>query len=116
MDRKPQPLTNFITVAQVTEIPPGSGRTVDVHGVWIALFNIDGTFYAIDNSCPHAGGPLGEGKIRDGGIVECPWHGWRFNVLTGQRVENPNFEVPCCQVRVVGTEVQVALPPELKAI
>lgn len=106
--------SEFRTVAQTADVPPGTGRTVEVNGIWIALFNIDGTFYAIDNTCPHAGGPLGEGKIREGGVVECPWHGWRFNVATGQRVGNPNFEAPCCTVRVVGTDVQVALPPELE--
>ena len=66
---------------------------MEVNGIWIALFNVDGTFYAMDNSCPHAGGPLGEGKV-NGGIVECPWHGWRFDIRTGTRVENQNFEVP----------------------
>lgn len=114
MDRSTR-MTEFTTVAQVGDLPPGTGRTVEVRGVWIALFNIDGAFYAIDNACPHAGGPLGEGKIREGGVVECPWHGWRFHITTGQRVGNPNFEAPCCAVRVVGTEVQVALPPELEA-
>ncbi len=109
-----RPTSEFTTVAQIADVPPGTGRTVEVKGVWIALFNIEGTFYAIDNACPHAGGPLGEGKIREGGVVECPWHGWRFNIATGQRVGNPNFEAPCCAVRVVGTEIQVALPPELE--
>lgn len=106
-------MSGFVTVAQVSDIPPGTARTVDVNGVWIALFNVDGTFYAIDNACPHAGGPLGEGKLREGGIVECPWHGWRFDVATGQRVGNPNFEVPCCAVRVTGDHVQIALPADL---
>ena len=110
----PGPMTNFVTVAPVSEIPPGSGRTVEVHGIWIALFNVDGTFYAIDNACPHAGGPLGEGRMRQSGMVECPWHGWRFDVKTGQRVGNPNFEVACCTVRIVDDEVQIALPPGLR--
>ncbi len=105
---------DFIAVAQVQDIPPGTGRTVEVKGVWIALFNIEGTFYAIDNACPHAGGPLGEGKLC-GSVVECPWHGWKFNVVTGQRENNPNFEVPCCQVRVVGDQIQLSLPPGLVA-
>jgi nitrite reductase (NADH) small subunit/3-phenylpropionate/trans-cinnamate dioxygenase ferredoxin subunit len=116
MEQEPRPPTDFVTVAQVTDIAPGTGRTVEIKGVWIALFNVDGRFYAIDNACPHAGGPLGDGKLREGGVVECPWHGWRFSVATGRRVGNPNFEVPCCAVRVVGNEVQIALPPELKAV
>ncbi|MFI5225026.1 MAG: Rieske (2Fe-2S) protein, partial [Nitrospirales bacterium] len=48
-------MSEFVTVASVEEIPPGTGRTVEVNGVWIALFNVDGSFYAVDNTCPHAG-------------------------------------------------------------
>ena len=107
-------MNEFVTVAQVSEIPPGTARTVEVRGVWIALFNVDGTFYAIDNACPHAGGPLGEGTL-NGTVVECPWHGWKFSVESGQRVGNPNFEVACCPVRVDGDQVQIALPPGLLA-
>jgi nitrite reductase (NADH) small subunit/3-phenylpropionate/trans-cinnamate dioxygenase ferredoxin subunit len=107
-------MTDFITVAQVCDIPPGTGRTVEVRGIWIALFNVDGAFYAIDNACPHAGGPLGEGKLNDT-VVECPWHGWKFSVVSGERVGNSNFQVACCEVRVEGTHVQIALPPDLLA-
>ena len=105
-------MTDFVSVAKVAEIPPGTGRTVEVKGIWIALFNVDGIFYAVDNTCPHAGGPLGEGKLAEA-IVECPWHGWRFDLRTGMRVGNPNFEVPCCQVRIVDEQVQIALPANL---
>ncbi len=104
--------SGFVTVAQVGEIPPGTGRTVQVNGIWIAVFNVGGTFYAIDNACPHAGGPLGEGTLC-GAVVECPWHGWKFNVVSGQREGNPNIEVACCHVRVEGNDVQVTLPPGL---
>lgn len=108
-------MNEFVTVARVSDIPPGTGRTVEVHGVWIALFNVDGTFCAIDNACPHAGGPLGEGKLH-GTVVECPWHGWKFSVVSGQREGNPNFEVPCCQVRIEGDYVQIALPAGLQPL
>ncbi|MCS6897589.1 MAG: Rieske 2Fe-2S domain-containing protein [Nitrospira sp.] len=104
--------SDFVTVARTGDIPPGTGRIVDVHGVWIALFNVEGTFYAIDNTCPHAGGPLGEGRL-DGTVVECPWHGWRFNVVSGKREGNPAFEVACCRVRIDGGLVQIALPDSL---
>jgi nitrite reductase (NADH) small subunit/3-phenylpropionate/trans-cinnamate dioxygenase ferredoxin subunit len=106
-------MPDFFTVASAEEIPPGTGRTVEVQGVWIALFNVEGSFYAIDNTCPHAGGPLGEGHL-EGHVVECPWHGWRFNVQTGERLENPNITVACCPVRIEGTQVQVALPEHFK--
>jgi nitrite reductase/ring-hydroxylating ferredoxin subunit len=106
-------MSKFITVAKVEEIPPGTGRTVDVHGVWIALFNVDGAFFAVDNTCLHAGGPIGEGSL-SGDIVTCPWHGWQFNVRTGERPGNPNFTLACCPVRVEGEEIQIALPPDFK--
>lgn len=106
-------MSEFVTVARVSEVPPGTGRTVEVNGIRIALFNVDGTYYALDNTCPHAGGPLGEGKLKEG-IVECPWHGWRFDVRTGMREHNPNFDVPCCQVRVEDGHVQIALPANLR--
>lgn len=103
---------DFVRVAFAHEIPPGMGRTVEVDGIWIAVFNVEGTFYALDNCCPHAGGPLGEGTLC-GTVVECPWHGWKFSVISGERVGNPNFQVVCCEVRIQGDEVQIAVPPAL---
>ena len=106
-------MDKYITVASVSEISPGTGRTVEVEGVWIAVFNLDGTFYAIDNACPHAGGPLGEGKLC-GTEVECPWHGWKFSVVSGERVGNPNFQVARCDVRIMGGQIEIRLPVELQ--
>ncbi len=103
-------MADYVTVATIDEIPPGSGKIVDVNGIWIALFHVDGSWYAIDNTCPHAGGPLGEGHL-EGDVVACPWHGWSFNVKTGERLGNPDFAVACCPVRVEGKNVQIALPP-----
>ena len=65
----------------------------------LALFNVDGTLYAVDNTCPHRGGPLGEGDL-DGAIVTCPWHGWRYDVTTGTRDGNPAVRVACYPVTV----------------
>jgi nitrite reductase (NADH) small subunit len=103
------PLPLYVTVAQVQEIPPGTCRTVEVEGVLLTLCNVNGTFRAVDNTCPHAGGPLGEGSL-NGEVLECPWHGWRFNVRTGERPENPEITVACLQVRVLGSDVQVKIP------
>ncbi len=105
-------MDRFRKVASTHEIQPGTSRTVAVDGIWIALFNVEGTFYAVDNTCPHAGGPLGEGKLC-GTEVECPWHGWKFSVVSGERVGNANFQVARCEVRVEGDEVHVAIPLEL---
>ncbi|MGQ0810981.1 MAG: Rieske (2Fe-2S) protein [Nitrospiraceae bacterium] len=102
-------MSEFVTVATLDDLPRGACRTVEAHGIWIALFNVDGTIFALDNTCPHAGGPLGEGKLCND-IVECPWHGWRFNVRTGERVENSDFKVPRCEVRLDGKNITVAVP------
>ncbi|HKY73046.1 MAG TPA: Rieske 2Fe-2S domain-containing protein [Nitrospira sp.] len=104
-------MSEFVTVARAEDIPPGTGKTVEVNGVWIALFNVNGVFFAVDNTCPHAGGPIGEGKL-SGEIVTCPWHGWQFNVRTGERDVNPGITVACCPVRVQDGHVQIALPPD----
>ena len=106
-------MSDFVTVARAEDVPPGTGRTVEVHGVWIALFNVNGSFYAVDNTCPHAGGPIGEGSLA-GEVVTCPWHGWQFNLRTGEREGNPNITLACCPVRVEAGHVQIALPPDFK--
>jgi nitrite reductase (NADH) small subunit/3-phenylpropionate/trans-cinnamate dioxygenase ferredoxin subunit len=100
-------------VARVDEIPPGTGKTVEVQGVRIALFNVAGSFYAVDNTCPHAGGPLGEG-VFTGNVVECPWHGWKFDVCLGQRLGNADFTIASCLVRIEDNQIQIALPPDFK--
>ncbi|KXK01146.1 MAG: Naphthalene 1,2-dioxygenase/salicylate 5-hydroxylase systems, ferredoxin component [Nitrospirae bacterium] len=99
----------YITVAQVDQVPPGTCRTVEVEGIALALCNVNGTFWAVDNACPHAGGPLGEGRVV-GESVRCPWHGWRFNLRTGERPENPEIRVACVEVRVEDGNVQVKVP------
>ena len=104
-------MSEFVTVATTDDIPPGTGKTVEVNGVWIALFNVAGSFFAVDNTCPHAGGPIGEGQL-NGETVTCPWHGWSFNVRTGEREGNPNITVACCPVRIEGNKVQIALPAD----
>jgi nitrite reductase (NADH) small subunit/3-phenylpropionate/trans-cinnamate dioxygenase ferredoxin subunit len=103
-------VSGFHKVARVAEIPPGTGRTVDVGGRKVALFNVDGTFHAIDNQCPHAGGALGEG-ILDGCIVTCPYHFWQFDVRKGHSPEFPDARVDRFQVRVEGDEISVCAAP-----
>ena len=94
--------------AKLSEIPAGSIREVHVGGKALALANVGGTLYAIDNTCLHRGGPLGEGQL-DGKIVTCPWHGWQFDVSTGKAVQNPNAGVGCFRTEVSGDEVFVEL-------
>ena len=88
-----------VRLAAVGEVGPGEARAVEVQGHTVALFNVDGRFYAIDNTCSHRGGPLAEGEM-DGNVVSCPWHAWRWDVTTGANVNNPAVKVACFPVTV----------------
>jgi nitrite reductase (NADH) small subunit len=74
----------------------------------IAIFNLGGNLYAIDNACPHSGGPLAKGELR-GEVVECPWHGWSFNIRTGSSPIIPEASIKTYPVRVQGENVLVGL-------
>ncbi len=98
---------SFVRVAEVGEVPPGTGKLViGPFDKPIALFNVDGEFYAINQICPHRGGPLGEGTLT-GCVVTCPWHGWTFDVRTGQPDHPGGHSVAAYQVKVEGTTVCV---------
>ena len=99
-------MTNFVTVAKTEDLKPGEGKVVEVNGKNIALFNVDGKFHAIDNTCKHQGGPLGEGTC-DGNIVTCPWHGWKYDITTGINPENPQIKVDTFEVKVEDNKVKV---------
>jgi nitrite reductase/ring-hydroxylating ferredoxin subunit len=73
----------FVKVAETAELEPGQGMVVEAQGRELALFNIGGAFYCIDNECPHRGGPLGEGWLEEDAVY-CPWHAWPINVRTGE--------------------------------
>ena len=100
--------TTRTRVASVAELGEGQAKIVEVGGRPLAIFNVKGTFYAIDNLCPHRGGPLGEGDV-DGTIVVCPWHGWRWDVTTGANANNPAVRVSCYPVTVEHGAVFVGL-------
>ncbi len=95
-------------VCGVKEIPPGSSKIVDRTGNAVALFNVNGQIFAIDNACGHRGGPLGEGYLA-GEMVTCPWHAWNFNVKTGQCESNPALRQKCFAVKVEKGEIFVEL-------
>ena len=100
-------MPEFIKVATTVEIAPGHSKLVEVGGNEIALFNVGGSFHAIDNTCTHVGGPLCEGEI-DGAEVTCPWHGAVFDVTTGQVLGPPAAQsVTRYNVRVDGSDLEV---------
>ncbi len=99
-------MSNFIKVATVADVPEGAGKTVEVAGKQIALFNVGGKFYAIDNACKHRGGPLGEGEV-DGSTVICPWHGWEYDVTTGANLDDASVKLGCYPVKVENTDIMI---------
>ncbi|HET7841636.1 MAG TPA: Rieske 2Fe-2S domain-containing protein [Terriglobia bacterium] len=101
-------MPDFVKVANLSELEPGAAKTVDVAGRLIALFNVGGTVYALDNTCLHQGGPLGEGML-DGEVVMCPWHMWEYNVRTGEKVGVPELKVESFPVKVEGNDIKVAI-------
>ena len=97
----------FESVAKVSDTPPGTISVHDVGGVRIALCNVNGRFYAIDDVCTHDGGPLDQGEL-DGEQVECPRHGAKFDVTTGRATVLPAVRpVKTYRVEIVGDDVKV---------
>jgi nitrite reductase/ring-hydroxylating ferredoxin subunit len=101
-------MTEFVPVAEVADVPPGTGAVVHAGDRPIALFNVDGEFYAIDNTCLHRGGPVGEGDLEET-IVTCPWHGFQYDVTTGRNVLDPDVGLDTFPVRVVQGRVEIAI-------
>ena len=102
-----QTADGFVTVARVGEIHEGGVKVVRVEDQAIAVFLIEGAYYAIDDVCTHDGGPLAEGTL-EGCIIECPRHGAKFNVKTGAVVALPApSAVPTYAVRIEGNDIQV---------
>ena len=102
-------MSRRVLVAEAADLKAGEGRVVEADGKTLALFNVDGAYYALDNACSHRGGPLGEGDL-DGTLVVCPWHAWRWDVKTGANANNPAVQMTCYPVSVDGGRVFVELP------
>lgn len=92
-------------ICPTSELAPGEREIVEVNGISIGVFNVNGTYHALKNDCPHQRAPLCEGKVTgtvtaeepgevnwecDGSILRCPWHGWEFEIETGESVFNPH--------------------------
>ena len=101
----------YVTAARAGEFQPGAARVVYLRGVEIALYNVDGSFYAVDNLCPHEGGPLAAGTIR-GKVLSCPWHRWQFHLETGISPVNPAVRVQTYPVRIEGDQIKIGIPPD----
>lgn len=98
--KRPPREEKLVTVGRVEDVPEGRGATVELEGGReLALFNVGGEFFCVENFCPHKGAPLADGSLR-GHAVECDWHGWRFDVRTGACVNRPADAVETYEVRI----------------
>ena len=95
-------------VAELDELPEGRVKTVVAGRKSLALTHSEGAFGALDNHCPHQGGPLGEGEL-EGAIVTCPWHGWQYDVTTGVNTMDESERVDRYEVKVEGDAVLVGV-------
>lgn len=99
----------FVKVAKTSEIEDRCAKCVEIRGRSIALFNLGGEFFAIDDCCSHEDAPLSEGTI-EGEEVECPWHAARFNIKTGEALSPPAYEnIDTFKVRITGDDLEVEL-------
>ena len=102
-------MARILRIPDAVSLAVGSGKVVETDGKTIALFNVEGEILAIDNECPHRGGPLGEGAL-DGHVVTCPLHGAQFDVRTGEVLRPPAASgVRRYPVRVDGQDVLIEL-------
>lgn len=97
-------LSTFYPVAAAASLAPGEGRTVFLRGREFALFHLDSGFHAIDNECPHRGGPLGAGTLVVG-KVHCPLHGWAFDPRTGECATKLGCAIKTYPTRIENGEV-----------
>lgn len=108
----PEDQVEFVAVAGVDEVPNGERLFIEIDGTPIVVFNIAGEYFAIADSCSHDDGPLGEGDLVDH-QVECPRHGARFDLRTGEALTLPAVvDIPAYPVRVEGGEILVGIPVE----
>ncbi len=103
-------MPQFVPVGSTADIPPGHAKACVVGDREVAVFNVDGSFHAIENACPHQGGPLAEGWL-EGGVVTCPWHAWCFDVRTGKMPLGEFSTVEVYDVRIDGATINVSSEP-----
>jgi nitrite reductase (NADH) small subunit len=97
----------FIPVATLGDLDGRGRAVVDVGGTRVALIRVDGRLHALEDACPHRGGPLSEGDL-SGTLLHCPLHAWPFDVRTGRCPERPGARVRIYEVRVDGERILVA--------
>jgi nitrite reductase (NADH) small subunit len=104
----------------LSDLPPGASAVVEAFGTMVAVFNVEGRIFAVGNNCPHHGGPLCRGRVsgthvpsrpheyrygREGRVLVCPWHGWEFDIESGQTLFDPSVRVKVYQARVEESQI-----------
>ncbi|HZY93642.1 MAG TPA: Rieske (2Fe-2S) protein [Candidatus Bathyarchaeia archaeon] len=102
-------MTGFVKAIMKDELEDGRRKIVRLNGRNIALFRVNGAYYAVANNCLHRGGPLGEGEV-DNYQVTCPWHGWKYDVRDGSFTVIPTLKVKTYPVKVEDGMVLVDVP------
>ncbi len=102
------PTKTWTRLVGANDLADGSGSVVSLAGFEVAVFKINGKFFAIENKCLHRGGPLGEGQLR-GQTIVCPWHGWRYDVTSGALELIPTLKVGTYNVEVRGDGVFIEM-------
>jgi len=101
-------IMDFVEAARLEQVPPGTGMCFTVAGKEVAIFNVDGTVYAMEDCCLHKGASLGTGEL-DGKVVTCRAHGWRYDVTTGSTLSSPGYGVASYPAKVIDGKILVAV-------
>jgi nitrite reductase (NADH) small subunit len=101
-------VSQLVTLARAEDVPPGTARVVKAGDHELALYNVDGEFYATQGKCLHLKGPLGDGELEDA-VITCPWHGWQYDVRTGENEFDRAIQLETFEVVVEDGDVKVVL-------
>ena len=101
-------MPDFVTIAKIQDIQPGSARSFQVKGLSVAVYNCQGHFYATSNICQHEGGFLAEGELT-AKVIICPLHGWEYDLETGECLTAPGADLRTFPIQISGDQIQIAL-------
>jgi nitrite reductase/ring-hydroxylating ferredoxin subunit len=100
---------SLVKVSALSALPPGTVAEIENRGATYAVGNADGQLFCFDGTCPHAGGPLGEGTL-NGNLLTCPWHGWEFDCRTGVNDFDEDVKLQSYPILIQGQDVLADLP------
>lgn len=106
-------MSDFVCVGDARDIAPGTGKPFTVGRFDIAVFNVAGDYFALENVCPHQGSPIADGSL-EGPLLTCPWHAWCFDVRSGQMTLGEFSEIPQFDVRVEGGRMWISSEPRVR--